>query len=198
VELGAAWLDGGRMIALTTWGSSSCRPIAESAELTDDVLAVTLTDASPQGTEPACTRDNVQRATAVAVPEGVDPAQDLPIEVTYASAAGEVTLAGIEGLAAPTSPTDYAPSAGWVDDAGTFAFVTWGSSSCAPEIEDVQATTATEVTVTFATPPADRVCTMDIAPQVALAVAQGLDRAAGAELVLQGDTFEAVRVPILG
>jgi hypothetical protein len=197
LELGAGWVDGGRMIAVTTWGSSTCIPVAEEAELEGDVLAVTLADPAPQGSEVACTLDNVQRATLVPVPEGVDPTQDLGVQVTYASAGGRVELAGAAGAAAPATPTDYAPSAGWVDDT-TIALVTWGSSGCPPVIEDVQAATATEIAVTFATPPADRICTMDMAPRVALAVAPGVERAEGTEVVLQGDTFDGVRVPVLG
>jgi hypothetical protein len=198
LELGAGWVDAGRMIALTTWGSSTCIPMAEEPQLDGDVLAVTLVDPAPEGTDVACTLDYVQRATLVGVPEGVDPAADLSIEVTYASAAGETTLPRVPGLVRPTEPTDYAPSAGWVGDDGTFALVTWGSSSCAPQIEDVATTTASEVTVTFATPPADQVCTMDMAPRVALAAAEGVAGVDGAELVLQGDTFDGIRVPILG
>ncbi|MCC4908431.1 hypothetical protein [Microbacterium sp. cx-59] len=202
LELGAAWVDGGRMIALTTWGSSTCVPFAESAELDGSTLAVTLADQQTDGAPPVCTSDNVQRATLVGVPAGTDPAQDLTLAVEYASgsasAVGDVTLAGVAGLAVPAAETDYAPSAGWVGDDGTFAFVTWGSSTCAPEIEGVAETSATEVTVTFAAPPADRVCTMDMAPRVALAVAPGLTGADGAALVLQGDSFDGLRAPILG
>ncbi len=199
LEVDAAWVDGGRMIAVTTWGSSTCVPIAEEAVLgADGVLTVTLTDASPQGTEQACTADMVQRATLVGVPTEVDPAAGLEVEVTYANAVGDAELAAVSGLAGPGTATDYAPSAGWVDDDGTFALVTWGSSSCAPEIEDVQVASPTEVAVTFATPPADRVCTMDMAPRVVLAVAQGVGEDAAAEVVLQGDTFTGIRVPIVG
>lgn len=198
LELAAGWVDGGRMIAVTTIGSSTCIPMAEEPELDGDVLSVTLVDPSAEGTEVACTLDAVERATLVGVPEGVDPAQDLTIAVSYESATGETTLTGSPGLAAPTEPTDYAPSAGWVGDTGTFALVTWGSSSCPSQIEGVQATTESEVTVTFATPPADQICTMDMAPRVALTAADGIARADGVELVLQGDTFDGARVPVLG
>jgi hypothetical protein len=39
---------------------------------------------------------------------------------------------------------------------------------------------------------------MDMAPRAALAVASGLAGVEGAELVLRGDTFDDIRVPILG
>lgn len=198
LELDAAWLDGGRMIAVTTMGSSTCVPVAEEPKLDGEVLAVTLVDPTAQGAEVACTRDLVERATLVGLPEGVDPAQDLTIDVSYASAAGTTTLAGATGLTTPTEPTDYVPSAGWVGDDGAFVFVTWGSSGCPPQVQDVQATTAAEVTVTFATPPADQMCTADMAPRAAIAVADGVARTDGVELVLQGDAFAGVRVPILG
>jgi len=199
LEVEAAWVDGGRMIAVTTWGSSTCVPVAEEAVVGDDgALAVTLTDAGPQGTEQACTTDMVQRATLVGVPEGVDPAAGLEVEVTYANAVGDAALAAVTGLAGPGTETDYAPSAGWVGTDGTFALVTWGSSSCAPELQDLQVPSETEVAITFATPAADRVCTMDMAPRVLLAVAEGLGGATGVDVVLQGDTFAGTRVPILG
>lgn len=204
LDLGAGWVDGGRMIAVTTWGSSSCVPVAESAELNGGVLAVTLTDAAGGESPAACTMDNVQRATIVGLPAGVDPSQDLSLEVQYtatagaASGSGKITLAGVAGLAVPSGETDYLPSAGWVGDDGTFALVTWGSSSCAPQVSDVQESSATEVTVSFADPPADRVCTMDIAPRATLAVAPGLAGVEAAEVVLQGDTFAGERAPILG
>lgn len=191
LEVDAAWLDGGRLIALTTWGSSTCVPMAEAATVEGDALEVTLVDADPDA---ACTTDYLQRATIVGVPEGVDPAADLAITATYLDAVGETTLAGVDGLAGPGTETDYAPSAGRIDDSGTFAFLTWGSSSCAPVIESVETADAV-VTVTFETPPADRACTMDMAPRVALAVAEG---GTATEVVFQGDTFDGIRVPIVG
>ncbi|MEV7693804.1 hypothetical protein AB0N73_10810 [Microbacterium sp. NPDC089189] len=199
LELDAAWLDGGRSIAVTTWGSSGCIPIAEAAEVdAQGALTVTLVDRPNDGdTEQACTTDYVQRATVVGVPEGVDPAQELEITVTYGGAVGDTDLDGIAGQPGPGTPTEYTPSAGWVDDDGTFALLTWGSSTCAPVIEDVQAAGA-EITVTFVTPPADRICTMDMAPRVTLGVVPQLDDAEAYELVLQGDTFTGTRVPVLG
>ena len=51
LELDAAWLDGGRMIAVTTMGSSTCVPVAEEPKLDGEVLAVTLVDPTAQGAE---------------------------------------------------------------------------------------------------------------------------------------------------
>lgn len=199
LEVEAAWVDGGRMVAVVTWGSSTCVPIAEQGELgSDGVLNVTLLDPTAVGeTERACSADLAPRASLVGLPEGVDPSKDLDIRVTYASAVGDTELDGVPGLAAPTTATDYEPSAGWVED-GMFAVLTWGSSTCAPVVQDVAVTGDKEVTLTFATPPADRPCTMDMAPRVALAAVDGLADDDGVELVLQGDTFAGVRVPILG
>ena len=80
-DLGAAWLDNGRMIGLVTLGSSTCVPPAESA----DGQRATACSRSPSPTpdaDQACTADLVPRVTLVTVPEDVDPAQDLTIEVT--------------------------------------------------------------------------------------------------------------------
>ncbi|MCR2813895.1 hypothetical protein [Microbacterium sp. zg.Y1084] len=169
-DVDATWLDGGRMIGIVTQGSSTCVPMADAATVTSDgVLEVTLVD--PAGDTP-CTADMSPRVTVVGVPEGVDPSQDLEILVTGDDYGADLELDGIPGLAAPAGQTDYAPSAGWVDD-GAFVVLTWGSSSCAPVIESVEATAADAVTVTFAEPEADRMCTMDIAPRAALAYLDG-------------------------
>lgn len=95
-----------------------------------------------------------------------------------------------------TGPIDFEPSAGWYGD-GHFLILTWGSSGCPPTIDTVEATRGDEVTVTFADPPADQVCTMDMAPQLTAAAVEG---ATGddIELVLTGDGYDDVRVPIAG
>ncbi|MFT4212705.1 MAG: hypothetical protein QM626_12640 [Microbacterium sp.] len=196
IDVDAAWLDSGRLIGVVTWGSSSCVPVAGDATLADDgALAVTLDD--PTASQ-ACTADYTARVTLVSVPDGVDPAQGVDVRVSYGSGAGEAALAGAEGLAGPGGETDYQPSAGWTSQAGMFAYLTWGSSSCAPVVADVAATGDAQVTLTFVDPDADRVCTMDIAPRAGLAEVSGLTTPTGAQLVLSGDVFDAVTVPIVG
>lgn len=195
LEVDAAWVDGGRMIALVTEGSSStdCIPVAGDTSYANGVLEVELV-APPADT--VCTADYVSRATLVGVPEGVDPTQELEIRLT-GGYTGDTDLDGVPGLAAGGS-TDYLPSAGWADD-GQFVIVTWGSSTCVPVISDVAATSATEVTVTFATPPADQACTMDMAPRANVAqVTAELDDDTEVFAILTGDQFDNVRVPIIG
>lgn len=200
LDTSAAWLDSGRLIAVTTLGSSSCIPAAEAAELqADGSVRVELVDPDGAGSSArACTADLVTRVSLVGVPDGVDPAQDLQVEVVYGNAAGTTAIAGAAGLAGPGTATDYAPSASWMGRDGGLVFLTWGSSSCAPVVEDVAATAPAEVTVTLETPAADRVCTLDMAPRAGLAADPGVEIRAGAQLVLSGDTFDAVRVPIVG
>lgn len=167
LEVDAGWLDGGRTVALVTQGSSTCVPSASDVTLqADGSVAVTLTD--PEG-QP-CTRDLVPRATLVQLPEGVDGAGAVDLVVTYGEARGETDLEGYAGPAVD----EYSPSAGWIDD-GLFAILTYGSSSCAPVIEDVTVADGNQVTVTFVTPAADQVCTMDMAPRVVLASVEGVD-----------------------
>ena len=68
-DVGAAWLDSGRMVGLVTLGSSTCVPrLADEAQYTDDVLHVEL--AAPEADEP-CTSDLVPRVTLVDVPKEV-------------------------------------------------------------------------------------------------------------------------------
>jgi hypothetical protein len=196
VEIDAAWLDDGRIVGLVTTGSSTCVPAADEATLqADGSLAVTLVEPDA---DTACTRDLVPRVTLVEVPEGVDPSMDLAITVTGDGYSGSTDLEGVEGLAGG-GMTDYLPSAGWTETDGQFVLLTWGSSSCAPVVSDVAASGPAEVTVTFETPPADQVCTMDKAPRATVAFVEGLEEDGDVSLVLAGSPeFDNVRVPIYG
>ena len=195
-EIGVAWLDDGRMIGLVTMGSSTCVPAADEAMLeADGSLSVTLLEPDEQT---ACTADMAPRVTLVAVPEGVNPADDLAITVTGDGYTGSTELDGVEGLGGGEE-TDYLPSAGWTETDGQFVLLTWGSSSCAPVISGVAATAPAEVTVTFETPPADQVCTMDMAPRATIAYVDGLEEDRNVEAVLTGSPeFDNVRIPIYG
>ena len=195
IEVDAAWLDGGRMIGLVTEGSSTCVPSAGETTYENAVLTVELVE--PSG-DTACTRDLVPRVTVVGLPEGVDPTQELEIRVTGEDLHGDTDLDGVPGLT-PGTETDYLPSAGWTDTDGQFVLLTWGSSSCAPVISEVAASGPAEVTVTFETPAADQVCTMDMAPRAAVAVVDGLEEDSDVTLVLVGGPeFDNVRIPIYG
>lgn len=196
VEIDAAWLDDGRIIGLVTTGSSTCVPAADEATLeADGSLSVTLVEPDA---DTACTRDLVPRVTLVEVPEGVDPSKDLAITVTGDGYSGSTDLEGVDGLAGG-GMTDYLPSAGWTDTDGQFVLLTWGSSSCVPVISDVAASAPAEVTVTFETPAADQVCTMDMAPRATVAFVEGLEEDDDVSLVLAGSPeFDNVRVPIYG
>jgi hypothetical protein len=192
-EVGAAWLDGGRMVGIVTQGSSTCVPIAEEATYADGVMTVTLVDADG---DTACTRDLVPRVSLVGTPEGVDPAEGVEIEVTGDGWHGDTDLDGVPGLAVG-GETDYLPSAGWTDVDGQFVILSWGSSTCAPVIENTEATTASEVTVTFVTPPANQACTMDMAPRGLVTAVNGLeDEDADTFAILTGAEFDNVRIPI--
>jgi hypothetical protein len=196
VEIDAAWLDDGRIIGLVTTGRSTCVPAADEATLeADGSLAVTLVEPDA---DTACTRDLVPRVTLVEVPEGVDPSKDLAITVTGDGYSGSTDLEGVDGLVGGCM-TDYLPSAGWTDTDGQFVLLTWGSSSCVPVISDVVASGPAEVTVTFETPAADQVCTMDMAPRATVAFVEGLEEDSDVSLVLAGSPeFDNVRVPIYG
>lgn len=192
-EVGAAWLDGGRAIGIVTQGSSTCIPTAEETTYADGVLNVTLVEVEG---DTACTADLVPRVSLVEVPGDVDPTQDLEIEVTGDGWQGDTDLGGVQGLATG-GETDYLPSAGWTDVDGQFVILTWGSSSCVPMVENTEATSATEITVTFATPPADQVCTMDMAPRgTVTSVLEVEDEDADVFAILTGAEFDNVRIPI--
>ncbi|WP_396644833.1 hypothetical protein [Microbacterium sp.] len=189
-EVHAAWLDGGRGIAVVTRGSSSCVPTAGEPVLEGETLTVDLVDTA----DGACTRDMAPRATYVALPSGVDPTKNLDVVVTGA-VAGSASLAGLAAVPAPVA--EFAPSAGWAGES-LAAILTWGSSGCRPQVEAV---TSTEggVVVTFADPPADQVCTMDLAPRVTLVDLAGIAGEEAVELTLSGGNIASDGpVPLLG
>lgn len=194
-DLGAAWLDDGRIIGLVTLGSSTCVPgLADEATYQDGVLQVEL--AAPESDKP-CTSDLVPRVTLVGVPEDVDPEEDLAIEVNGDDYYGEVELAAVPGLA-PGGETDYQPSAGWATAAGQFVILTWGSSSCVPVMQDIEATGPAEVTVTYETPDEAQVCRLDMAPRGQVAFVNDLEEDSDVQLVLTGGEFDNVKIPIYG
>lgn len=189
--IGAAWVSGGRAIALVTTGSSSCPPVLDGEP---SVAGATVTVQLAESPREGCTRDMAPRATLVGLPSGVDASKKLTITVTGA-AQGEATLAGLASVSA--APAEFTPSAGWVDDS-LVAIVTYGSSTCVPSVEAVTAA-GSDVAVQFATPPADQICTMDIAPRVTLADI-GREAGSGAvSLVLSGGNVDAsAPIPVLG
>jgi hypothetical protein len=194
VDVDAAWLDGGSMIAVLLEGSSTCVPMADDVSYTDGVLHVSLLEPAA---DTACTRDLVLRGIPIALPEGVDASNDLDIEVSGEGYHGDTELDGVAGLVPGGGVESGLPSAGWADD-DAFALLTWGSSSCVPTVENVVATTPGEIAVTFATPPADQVCTADFGPRVTVVTVPDLDDDATYEAVLTGDGFDGTRIAIAG
>jgi hypothetical protein len=193
VDVEAAWLEDGRVIGLILAGSSTCLPMAQEATYDAGVLTVSLMEPSA-GT--ACTRDLVLRGIPVGVPDDVDPTQDLQIEVTGAGYRGETELDGVAGLD-PAGAEEFLPSAGWADD-DLLALLTYGSSSCRPEVQSATVS-GSEIAVTFVTPPADQVCTADMAPRVTVVQLNGdLDDDVSYEAVLSGEGFDATRIPVPG
>ncbi len=186
----AAWVEAGRSVAVVTWGSSSCPPVAEAAAAADGTVSVTLGDSARTD----CTRDMAPRATLVSLPAGVD--SNAPLELTVEGVVeGRTTLPAL--ASAPADAGQFAPSAGWVDE-GLVAIVTYGSSGCPPTVESVSAS-GSDIAVRFATPPADRVCTMDIAPRVTLADVDGEVPEGAASVVLSGGGMESMDpIPVLG
>jgi len=158
-DIEAGWLDGGRMIAVVTWGSSTptCRPAQSDALADGQTVMITLTD--PEEASEGCDSDLVPRATIVMVPEGVDVTQDVELEVSYGDIRGDADLEGLD--AAPQGTGEQQSSAGWFDDDG-IVLLTWGSSSCPPAPEQV-VQAKDQISVSFASD--DRVCTMDFAPR---------------------------------
>lgn len=190
-EIAAAWLDGGAMVGLLLEGSSACRPFADDVTAEDGVLRVSLME--PEG---ACTRDLVPQGVAVAVPAGVDSAQDLRVEVAGPGYTAETELPGVAGLTPGGGLEGGQPSAGWAG-ADVFALLTWGSSSCPPQVESAAASGPGEILVTFVAPAADQICTADMAPRVTAVEVPGVPAGVAYEAVLSGDSFDT-RIPVAG
>jgi hypothetical protein len=166
LDVDAAWLAGGSMIVVVTYGSSSCAPLLDGAVLDGGALVVSLKE-NPDSAK-ACTDDLAPQPLLVGTPAGVDPAKELEIQVTLGDSLGDTDLDGYTGGAVE----EYTPSAAWVDD-GLLAILTWGSSSCAPVVQSATAETPDTVAVSFVTPAADQVCTMDMAPRVVVTSVEG-------------------------
>lgn len=155
-------LDDGRMFAVVTWGSSTCVPQVDTVTGNGQTVAVTLVDVDAD--EP-CTADMAPRASIGALPEGVDPTQDITLQVTFGDASDDVEIGGSPVTGVPGESTDFLPSAGWIDD-GTLVLLTWGSSGCPPVLGELEASGNTG-TATFVTEE-DKACTMDMAPRATL------------------------------
>lgn len=181
------------MFAVVTRGSSTCIPTVESVSANGQTLSVEVVD---PGGDVACTDDLATRASLAAVPEGVDPTQEVELLVTYGDQRDDVELDGDPALTAtPGSETDYQPSAGWFDDGG-LVLLTWGSSGCPPVVESVHADGEDRGTVTFATDE-DKVCTLDMAPRATLLSFDDDVEDDDFELTLQGGGLDAV-VTVIG
>lgn len=162
-DLAGTLLDDGRMFAVVTWGSSTCVPQVD--EVTAEGQTVTVSVVDPADAE-VCTADFAPRASVGALPEGVDPTREITLQVTYGAVSDDVDLDGNPAFAGlPGTSTEYAPSAGWIDD-GTLVLLTWGSSGCPPVVESVDGS-GNAGTVTFVTDET-RMCTMDMAPRATI------------------------------
>lgn len=74
LDLDAAWLDDGRMVAIVTTGSSTCIPEAGDITADGQSVSVTLDEGDPNQ---ACTADLVARASIAMLPAGVVQTQDV-------------------------------------------------------------------------------------------------------------------------
>lgn len=162
LELDAAWLDQGRMVAVVTWGSSTCVPTVDDVTAEGQTVRVALVEGDP---DDPCTADYTARASLVTLPSGVDPTRDLDLVVTLGDATDDTELDGNRRLTGvPGETTDFQPSAGWFDD-DALVLLTWGSSTCLPVIDTVDPS-GDSATVAFVTE--DRPCTMDMVPRATI------------------------------
>jgi hypothetical protein len=195
-EIGAAWLGGGETVGLVTFGSSStaCIPTAASTTYASGILTVEL--AGPPANT-ACTMDYTARATPVAVPAGVDSSKDVRVVVTGA-VQGETVLAGVASMPPGGSSYEGVPTAGWTTLPNTLVLLTYGSSTCLPQISDAKVSSPGKITVTEAALPANTPCTADMVPQTTVVEVPGVTSGTAYTMVLLtagGGSFE---VPVSG
>ncbi|MFC4222566.1 hypothetical protein [Lysinibacter cavernae] len=77
----AAWLDEGKKIAVVTYGSSICLPVANEIEGDDDENAVDISVAAAENV--ACTADLVPRYWEFETPSTVTPDELVRITIEY-------------------------------------------------------------------------------------------------------------------
>ena len=156
-DVSVGWAGVGNAVAVVTLGSSTCLPTAgEPARDADGAVLITLIDPA----DTACTADLVPRATLAAVPEDVDPTADALVRIVWNDEKVDLPLTAVPAISAG----DY-ESAAYRSGGDRFTVLTWGSSSCAPIVDTVNAD-GSVIAVTFAEQPADRMCTMDMAPRI--------------------------------
>lgn len=185
-DITVGWVANGTMIGIVTTGSSTCVPAVMTVTGEGDTIAVSLTD--PELLQP-CTRDLQPRVTGVAVPPEVDVTKPVTVEVTYNDATTKLELAAADEPIADA--TAMMPSAGYVGP-NAIGLVTYGSSTCVPEVESTTAGTTDEslvVTLLALDPMAP--CTADYAPRVTLVPA---DAGVKTLTVVDGETSTDVEV----
>lgn len=194
-DFDAAWLDDGRMFAVVTMGSSTCIPQVD--EVTASGQQVTVSLVNVVDAYDFCTADLAPRASVGAFPEGIDPTEDVELDVTYDGVTDDADLDGDPELTGiPGTSTEYMPSAGWFDDE-SLVLLSWGSSSCPPIVESVEGSGATG-TVTFAADEEGKQCTMDMAPRATIVAFpdDGVEDD-GFQLTLVGANLD-VTIPVRG
>jgi hypothetical protein len=151
----AGWLDGGATIGLVTYGGPMCTAEVEDVRMDDGVLVAGL----QRSAEALCLDE--PRALEVPVPEGVDATADQRLRVELEDMRTDIALPAYSG----GSVESFESSASWIGG-HVIALRTWGSSSCLPVVADTRVASPASVLVRFEIPPADQVCTMDMAPQL--------------------------------
>lgn len=155
-----AWLDDGRAIGVVTWGSSTptCQPQLQDATAVGQKITITLAE-HPDAVK-GCNGDLSAQAEMIPVPEGIDVTKDVEVEIAWGEVTDTASLAALD--AAPQGDVQQEPSAGWFGDDGIL-LLTWGSSSCKPQVDDVEMTDAGAAVELVLS---SDMCTMDMAPRV--------------------------------
>lgn len=190
----AAWLNDGWALAIVTWGSASCAPIVGETVFSSGTLLVELTDPD----EADCSADAVPRASYVSPATPLDMRQNLRIALT-GDYQDLITLVGVPEAEPPGVTKFFVDSAaGWYASDG-FVVLSYGSSSCRPEVSSAEVTAPTEVTVEFAPYAFGQICTFDFRPRLTVVDIDETGLGDGPVVaILEGDGLGGERVPIAG
>ena len=192
-ELEAAWLAGGNVIALVTWGSSNCIPTPSAVNAVGvNEMSIAL---EPVPADRPCTRDYMPQVNVIDVPTDLDRQDPVTVKVKYLDAESTAQLAALDDYV-PNEGIEFENSAGWASEDAA-VLVTYGSSSCQPVIESVGRDADGNVSLKFVDGDPNQPCTSDLAPRFTYIGGIPAGETTGVSLLINGDNFENVTVPIL-
>lgn len=179
----AAWLDATQIVLDVR--VHGCAPVIDGIGVGEQSIDVQLM-ANPAA---SCPAEEQRHGILVSVPAGIDTRESVVLNISGPEGDASVTLAGrADGEVVPADRIDTPPAVAWLGGS-SFAFLTWGSSSCAPTFGTVEKTGDATATVSLENETKSDMCTADYAPSIVIVDAPDLP--ADTVFTLDGMTTEA-------